>query len=123
MADHTSGQLEFLVLGHSPEGATGWPHPVTISVHPRGKTTLLNFSMGPHIVNVGGQRSVTQVILDGELDETYAEEFDACEARWLVPHLARLAAGEKVTGRALIKAYESKFGHRPRTERSADYTV
>lgn len=123
MADDTRVPLEFLVLGHSPDGATGWPHPVTISVHPRGQATLLNFSMGPHIVNVGGQRPVSQVILDDTLDERYAEEFDACEARWLVPHLARLVAGEKVTDRALIKAYESKFGHEPRTEMSADYTL
>lgn len=122
MAHDDREQLEFMVLGHSPEGAVGWPHPVTISVHPRGKTTLLNFSMGPHIVNVGGQRSVSQVILDGGLDEKYAEEFDACEARWLVPYLARLASGEKITADALITAYESRFDRRPRREISADYS-
>lgn len=32
MADKTHELLDFLVLGHSPEGATGWPHPVTISI-------------------------------------------------------------------------------------------
>ena len=122
MADRTHPRMDFLVLGHSPDGASGWPHPVTISVHPRGKTTLLNFSVGPHVVNVGGQVPVTRVILDGELNETFAEEFDACEARWLVPQLAQLAAGKHVTVTDLIGAYESKFGHRPKVERSADYT-
>jgi hypothetical protein len=122
MSDRTHGLLDFLVLGHSPAGATGWPHPVTISIHPRSKTTLLNFSMGPHIVNVGGQIPVTQVIFDGELNEAFAEEFDACEARWLVPHLAQLATGENVTVIDLIGAYQSRFGHHPETERSADYT-
>ncbi|MCK0111022.1 hypothetical protein MWU75_02555 [Ornithinimicrobium sp. F0845] len=122
MADTSRGQLNFLVLGHSPKGATGWPHPVTISIHPRGRTTLLNFSMGHHIVNVGGQIPVTQVILDGELNETFAEEFDACEARWLVPRLAQLAAGENVTVNDLIETYQSMFGHRPKVERSGDYT-
>ncbi len=114
--------LEFLVLGRSPDEASGWPHPVTISVHSRGKTTLLNFSMGPPIANVGGQRGVTQVIAEGALDDRYAEEFDACEARWLVPHLARLAAGEEVSRAALIKAYASRFGHGPGREWSDDYT-
>ena len=122
MADESHGQLEFLVLAHSPEGATGWPHPVTISVYPRGKTTLLNFSMGPHVVNAGGQMPVTQVILDGELNEKYVEEFDACEARWLVPHLVRLAADERITDQDLVRAYQSRFGRRPKTERSADRT-
>lgn len=111
------------MLGHSPQGAAGWPHPVTISVHPRGKTSLIDFSLGgPPIVNVGGQRSVSQVILHGELDETYAEEFDACEARWLVPHLARLAAGEEIPGDVLVAGYVSRFGHPPTIEWSADYT-
>ncbi len=114
--------LDFLMLGHSPDGASGWPHPVTISVHPRSTTTLLNFSIGPHIVNAGGQRPVTQVVIDGELNEAYAEEFDACEARWLVPYLARLAAGENISADELIGAYQSRSGHPPATERSADYT-
>jgi hypothetical protein len=122
MPDKTHALLDFLVLGHSPEGATGWPHPVTISIHPRGKTTLLNFSVGPHAANVGGQIPVTRVIFDGELNETFAEEFDACEARWLVPHLAQLAAGENVTAIDLIGAYRSRFGHQPRVESSADHT-
>lgn len=78
--------------------------------------------MGPHIVNAGGQVPVTRVILDGELNEQFAEEFDACEARWLVPHLAQLAAGENVTLNDLIGAYQSRFGHRPKVERSADHT-
>jgi hypothetical protein len=34
MPDKTHALLDFLVLGHSPEGATGWPHLVTISMHP-----------------------------------------------------------------------------------------
>lgn len=119
----TPKRLEFLVLGHSPEGASGWPHPVTISVCARGKKTLVNFSMGPHIVNVGGQRTVTQVVVDGGLDEAYAEEFDACGARWLVPYLVRLAAGEDVSEGELVAAYEARFGHAPRTETSADYTT
>lgn len=114
--------LDFLVLGHSPNGATGWPHPVTISVYPRGKTTLLNFSIGPHIVNSGGQVPITRVMPGGELNEAYAEEFDACEARWLVPYLARLAANEIVTKRELISAYQSRHGRPPKTERSADHT-
>lgn len=114
--------LDFLVLGHSPDGASGWPHPVTISVHPRRTTTLLNFSIGPHIVNAGGQVPVTHVIITGELNEAYAEEFDACEARWLVPYLARLAAGESISVHELIGAYQSRSGRRPKTERSADYT-
>lgn len=113
--------LTFLVLGHSPEGATGWPHPVSISIHPRGRTTLINFSVGPHIVNSGGQMPVDHVILDGELNEVFAEEFEACEARWLVPYLARLAAGEDVTADDLVAAYRSRFGGRPRTETSRDY--
>lgn len=79
--------------------------------------------MGPHIVNVGGQLPVSQVILDGELNETFAEEFDACEARWLVPHLAQLAAGEDVTVVDLIEAYQSKFGRHPKVERSADHVT
>lgn len=122
MADRTHELLDFLVLGHSPEGATGWPHPVTISIHPRGRTTLLNVSMGPHVANVGGQVPVERVIIDGELNETFAEEFDACEGRWLVPHLAQLAAGENVTVNDLIGAYRSRFGHPPRTEPSVDRT-
>lgn len=113
--------LTFLLLGHSPEGATGWPHPVSISVHPRGRTTLINFSVGPHIVNSGGQIPVGRVIVDGELNEVLAEEFDACEARWLVPYLARLAAGEDVTADDLVAAHRSRFGQRPRTETSRDY--
>lgn len=114
--------LDFLVLGHSPDGASGWPHPATISVHPRRTTTLLNFSLGPHIVNAGGQVPVTQVVIDGALNETYAEEFDACDARWLVPYLARLAAGEGISAQELIGAYESKSGYPPKIEQSADYT-
>jgi len=115
-------RLEFLVLGHSPEGATRYPHPVTITVCPRGILTLVNFSLGPPIVNVGGQRGVEDVILDGKLNETYAEEFDACEARWLVPYLARLAEDEEVNANELIKAYEAKHGHAPKREWSADHT-
>lgn len=122
MAGTSREQLNFLVLGHSPEGATGWPHPVSISVYPRGERTLLNFSMGPHIANAGGQVAVTWVIIDGALNESFAEEFDACDARWLVPHLARLASGDEVTGRELIKAYRAKFGRSPKTELSADNT-
>ena len=122
MTDRTQQLLDFLVLGHSPDGASGWPHPVTIAIHPRGKTTLLNFSMGPHIVNVGGQIPVTRVILEGELNETFAEEFDACDARWLVPHLAGLAEDGIVTESDLIEAYRAKFGRGPRIERSADHT-
>lgn len=122
MTDEERPQLEFHVLGHSPEGATGWPHPVTISIHPRGTTTLLNVSMGPHAANVGGQIPLTRVILDGELNEAFAEEFDACEARWLVPYLARLAAGEDVTVDDLVGAYRSKFARRPKVEWSADHT-
>lgn len=122
MAGTSHGQLNFLVLGHSPEGATGWPHPVSISVYPRGERTLLNFSMGPHIANAGGQVAVTWVILDGALNESFAEEFDACGARWLVPYLARLASGEEVTEHELIDAYRAKFGRHPKTEPSADHT-
>ncbi|GAT72536.1 hypothetical protein MHM582_1010 [Microbacterium sp. HM58-2] len=121
MTDETR-RLEFLVLGQTTDDASGWPHPVTISVHPRGERTLLNFSKGPPIANVGGQRSVAQIIIDGALDERFAEEFDACEARWLVPHLARLAAGEAVSRTALIEAYASRFGHDPKVEWSEDYT-
>ncbi|GAB3817303.1 hypothetical protein GCM10028820_18030 [Tessaracoccus terricola] len=122
MAEDSRNWLDFIVLGHSPDGATGWPHPVTISVHPRGRTTLLNFSVGPHAANVGGQIPVTRVILDGGLNESFAEEFDACEARWLVPHLAELVDGVNVTATDLIGAYQSKFGHRPKAERAADIT-
>ena len=122
MTEHTRRRLNFLMLGHSPAGATGWPHPATIAVHPRGETTLINFSMGPHIANVGGQVPITRVIHDGELNETFAEEFDACEARWLVPHLARLAAGENLTEDDLALAYEARFGRRPKTETSTDIT-
>lgn len=86
MADKSHGRLDFLVLGRSPDVTTSWPHRVAISVYPRGETTLLNFSVGPHIVNTGGQVPVTQVILDDEVNETYAEELDACDARWFVPN-------------------------------------
>jgi|GEM_PF-1522561 len=122
MADQSREQLDFLVLGHSPDGATGWPHPVTISVYPLGEMTLLNFSKGSHIANVGGQIPVTRVILDGALNENFAEEFDACGARWLVPHLAQLASGEEVTEIELAEAYRAKFGRYPKRELSADYT-
>ena len=115
-------RLEFLVLGHSPEGATGYPHPVTITVCPRSILTLINFSLGPHSVNAGGQCGVEHVIIDGELNESFAQEFDACEARWLVPYLARLANGEEVTSEELATAYESKHSHGPQRELSADYT-
>lgn len=115
-------RLEFLVLGHSPDGASGYPHPVSISVHSRGERTLINFSLGPHLVNVGGQRGVKHVIPDGQANESFAQEFDACEARWLVPYLARLAVGEDVTDAELMTAYEAKNGHSPKREWSADYT-
>lgn len=118
MACNARVKLDFLVLGHSPEGA----FPVTISVHPRGRTTLLNFSVGSHPLSVGEQLAVTQVILDGALNETFGNDFDACEARWLVPHLERIAAGENFTADDLIGAYQSKFGHPPKVEQSADYT-
>lgn len=117
MTDEERPQLDFRELGNSPEGATGWPHPVTISIHPRGRTTLLNISLSPLAADVGGQIPVTQAILDGELNEAFAEEFDACEARWLVPYPARLATGEDLTG-----AYRSRFGRRPNAEWSADRT-
>ena len=123
MPHKTRTPLEFLVLGHSPEGATGWRHPATLSVHPHGKKTLLNVSMGPSIVNAGGQLAVTRVILDGALDEAFAEEFDVCEARWLVPCLARLTAGQDLSADELIEAYQSRFGRSPRIERSAEFTV
>lgn len=122
MSDNSREPLDFLVLGHSPEGATGWPHPVSISVHPLGEMTLLNFSKGPHIANVGGQLRVTWVIVDDALKESFAEEFDACDAHWLVPYLARLAAGEGVTEHELIDAYRAKFGRYPKTELSANHT-
>lgn len=121
MAKSATALLDFLVLGHSPKGATGWPHPVTIGVHPRGTTTLLNVSMGPHIVNVGGQLLLSRVIIDGELNESFAEEFDACDARWLVPYLARLAESEQVTDDELSAAYRSRHGRYPRTESSPEY--
>ena len=122
IADNTRERLEFLVLGHSPHGATGWPHPVTISVHPRGDRTLIDFSVGAGMLNAGGQRGVMMVMRDGELDEKHAEEFDACDARWLVPDLARLEAGEQVDEHELVQAYESKHGRAPKRECSADYT-
>lgn len=122
MTDGPVAHVEFLVLGHSPEGATGWPHPATISIHPRGTTTLLNFSMGPHIINVGGQVPVERVVLEGELNEQFAVEFDACEARWLVPYLARLAADETVTSDDLVRAYQERFGRPPTATRSPDNT-
>jgi hypothetical protein len=78
--------------------------------------------MGPHIVNVGGQIPVTRVVIDGELNEMFADEFDACSARWLVPHLAQLSAGDDVTVDDLVEAYRSRFGHAPTTELSADHT-
>lgn len=122
MAEDPTELLDFLVLGHSPDGAAGWPHPVTIGVLPRGAATLVNLSMGPHTINVGGQVGVARVIRDGELDETYAEEFDACGARWLVPYLARLAAGEEISEEELIGAYRARFGREPATEQSGDYS-
>lgn len=78
--------------------------------------------MGTSFVNVGGQLVIERVIVDGEFNDSFAEEFDATEGRWLVPYLARLAADESVTMGDLIEAYQSRFGHPPKKLTDYDTT-
>jgi hypothetical protein len=55
MTDRTR-RLEFLVLGRSPRGSHRLaPTPVTNPGSSARRTTLLNFSVGTHIANVGDQ--------------------------------------------------------------------
>lgn len=103
-------QLSFIVVARTGPGP--YPHPVEAAIHPAGRDTRMSFSIGPHIVNAGGQVALARV-LDGEgLNPMFAEEFDAGDLHWLVPYLVRLQAGEDVT-EEIVAAYVATHGRRP----------
>jgi hypothetical protein len=95
--------------------AGGYPHPIEVGVQPNGADSVLAFSIGPHMANVGGL-----VRLDTVLDEhrtglnpQFNEEFEAAELDWLVPLLVRLHAGEDVA-EEINSAYQERHGKQPK---------
>lgn len=110
----TNELVRFLVLGRAVD-ARGLL--VSIKVHPAAIGTRLNISKdGPPIISVGGQFPVLGVVgTEGGLNG-FQDEFDAAQAQWLVPYLARLAADEEVTEAELTAAYAERFGLEPVVE-------
>lgn len=106
------GRLRFLVVARTPSGP--YPHPVEVALHPAGAASRVSFSIGPHIVNVGGQVSLSNVLDEARtgLSPLFDEEFGAAELHWLVPFLVRLHAGEDVT-EELVAAYQERHDKAP----------
>lgn len=104
----------FLVVARTSPGH--YPHPVEVGVHPAGADSLVSFSIGPHVVNAGGQVPLYRVLDESGtgLNPIFAEEFDAAELHWLVPLLVRLLAGEDVTD-DIVSAYRALHGRSPET--------
>lgn len=112
MAKKKPTQLRFLVVARTDSGH--WPHPVEVAVHPAGRDSRVSFSVGPHIVNAGGQIALSRVLDESRtgLNPLFAEEFDAAELHWLVPLLVRLHKGEDVADE-IAAAYRERHGRDP----------
>lgn len=110
----TNELVRFLVLGRAVD-ARGLL--VSIKVHPAAIGTRLDIAMdGPPMASVGGQFPVLRVIgVDGQL-AGFADAFQAVDAQWLVPYLARLADGEDVAEAELVAAYVGQHGSEPEIE-------
>ncbi|WP_112141606.1 hypothetical protein [Glycomyces dulcitolivorans] len=106
--------LRFLVVARTPPGP--YPHPVEIAVYPAGADSLVSFSIGPHVVNAGGQVPLARVLDDAGtgLNPVFAEEFDAADLHWLVPYLVRLKAGDDVAD-DIVTAYRARHRTAPET--------
>jgi hypothetical protein len=105
-------RLTFLVLART--GSGPYPHPVEICLYPDGRDSRMSFSIGPHVVNAGGQLALTRVLDDERtgLAPAFTTEFDAAELHWAVPYLVRLHAGEDVRDE-IIAAYRERHGKEP----------
>jgi hypothetical protein len=95
-------------------GSGGYPHPIEVGVQPNGADSMLAFSIGPHVVNVGGIVPLGNVLDEDRtgLSPRFNEEFEAAELDWLVPLLVRLHAGEDVA-EEIKSAYQERHGKRP----------
>lgn len=114
MAKHRSAdrRLPFLVMART--GAGRYPHPVEVALHPAGPDSRMSFSIGPHVVNAGGQLALARVLDDQRtgLNPQFEEEFAAGDLHWLMPFLVRLFAGEDVKDE-IVAAYVARHGRAP----------
>lgn len=89
-----------------------------IGVSVDGERPFLTISEGSGHLGSGAALWLEQVLEESrDLQPRWVPGFVSADAMWLVPYLARLVNGERITEQDLVDAYVDRHGHPPSDHR------